>query len=195
MRLSTLHALFLVLVAVSWVAFAAVFVFRPRGAPSSEKQRASGSILGVVLQGLSYAIACFGRPHLGASPSRHPALAVAVDVLMVCTAGASVALVAAAVRTLGRQWSFTARTIEGHELITSGPYMIVRHPIYTGMLGLLIATGLAVRHWIGLVIAIPVFVAGTVIRTRNEDTVLRESFGTQFDEYARRVPAFIPRLF
>ena len=48
----------------------------------------------------------------------------------------------AAVRRLGAQWSFVARVTESHELITSGPYAIVRHPIYAAMLGLLIATGL-----------------------------------------------------
>jgi protein-S-isoprenylcysteine O-methyltransferase Ste14 len=51
-----------------------------------------------------------------------------------------VGLTGSAVCALGKQWSIAARVVEGHELITDGPYRIVRHPIYAGMLGLLVAT-------------------------------------------------------
>ena len=70
----------------------------------------------------------------------------------------------------------------------------MRNPIYTGMLGMLLATGFAVTHWIGLAIAIAVFAIGTIIRVRSEERLLREMFGGVFDEYARRVPAVIPFL-
>jgi protein-S-isoprenylcysteine O-methyltransferase Ste14 len=63
------------------------------------------------------------------------------------------------------------------------------------MLGMLIATGLAVSHGIVLVAAIVVFAIGTWIRVRIEERLLRETFGPQFEEYARRVPAVIPGIF
>jgi protein-S-isoprenylcysteine O-methyltransferase Ste14 len=100
-----------------------------------------------------------------------------------------------AVKTLGKEWSITARMVQDHKLATKGPYAHVRHPIYTGMLGMLIATGLAVSHGIVLVAAIVVFAIGTWIRVRIEEELLRQTFGTQFEEYARRVPAVIPGLF
>ncbi|MGI9088170.1 MAG: methyltransferase family protein [Chthoniobacterales bacterium] len=59
---------------------------------------------------------------------------------------ASVWLVLAAVRTLGKNWSLAARVTTDHELIETGPYARVRHPIYTGMLGMLIADGLVFGH-------------------------------------------------
>ncbi|MCE7858128.1 MAG: hypothetical protein DYG97_16660, partial [Ignavibacteria bacterium CHB3] len=54
---------------------------------------------------------------------------------------ASVWLGLSAVKTLGKQWNIKAQIIEGHELITTGPYKIVRHPIYSALFGLLIVTG------------------------------------------------------
>src|SRR5215472_17158428 len=63
--------------------------------------------------------------------------------LVVALAIYSVALTLSSVRTLGRQWALAARLVEGHELVTGGPYRYVRNPIYTGMLGMLLATGIA----------------------------------------------------
>ena len=59
---------------------------------------------------------------------------------------------------------------------------------------MLLATGLAVSHWIGLLIAIILFAVGTIIRVRSEERLLRETFGAEFDDYARKVPAVIPFL-
>ena len=72
-------------------------------------------------------------------------------------AAASGWLLESAVRTLGKQWAVAARLVEGHKLITAGPYAYVRNPIYTGMLGMLIATGLAMEHWIATIVAVIIF--------------------------------------
>jgi protein-S-isoprenylcysteine O-methyltransferase Ste14 len=120
---------------------------------------------------------------------------VAVAVVTVLISAASVWLCGAAVRTLGKQWTYRARVIEGHELITTGPYSLVRNPIYLGMFGMLLAQGLAVGRWPVLLVAMAIFLVGTVIRIRTEEHLLREAFGLTFDGYARRVPAFLPKLF
>ena len=119
-------------------------------------------------------------------------LEIALSVLTMVLAVASVWFCGAAVRTLGKQWSLAARVLEGHKLVTEGPYNVVRNPIYTGMFGMLLATSLAVSHWTGLSIAIVIFAIGTFIRVRSEEKLLREAFGAEFDEYARKVPAVIP---
>ena len=98
-------------------------------------------------------------------------------------------------RNLGRNWSAEVAVKESHTLVRTGPYRYVRHPIYTGMLGMLIATGLSISHWITLLAAIVVFAIGTFIRVRIEERLLRETFGQSFDEYARAVPAVIPGIF
>jgi protein-S-isoprenylcysteine O-methyltransferase Ste14 len=84
--------------------------------------------------------------------------------------------------------------IEGHELITAGPYAIVRNPIYLSMLGMFLASALAVSRWQALLGGLIVFLAGTAIRIRTEEKLLRETFAARFDDYARRVPALLPRL-
>jgi protein-S-isoprenylcysteine O-methyltransferase Ste14 len=87
-----------------------------------------------------------------------------------------------------------ARILKGHELITDGPYGIVRNPIYLGMFGLMIATGLALSSGWALLSAAVVFLIGNLIRIRAEEKLLREAFGSQFVRYAERVPAFLPRI-
>jgi protein-S-isoprenylcysteine O-methyltransferase Ste14 len=99
------------------------------------------------------------------------------------------------VRALGKQWSLTARVTEGHRLVIEGPYRIVRNPIYTGMLGMLLATGFAFSRWPALVVGVVVFITGTMIRVRSEEKLLRETFGEEFEAYAKRVPALIPGLY
>ena len=80
-------------------------------------------------------------------------------------------------------------------LITSGPYHLVRNPIYTAMFGMLLATGLAISHWAAIVAAVLVFVVGTRLRIRTEERLLREAFGPEFETYVRNVPAVVPNLF
>jgi len=106
----------------------------------------------------------------------------------------SVWLVDAASRRLGKQWALAARLVEGHDLITDGPYRWVRNPIYLGMLGLLVATGLALTRLSIAIVATLVFFAGTVIRIRSEERLLRQAFGAAFEGYARKVPALIPGI-
>jgi protein-S-isoprenylcysteine O-methyltransferase Ste14 len=117
-----------------------------------------------------------------------------VAALTLAIAVASVWMVNAAVRFLGKQWAVAARLVEGHKLVTDGPYRLVRNPIYTGMFGMMVATGLAVTQWQGLLAAIFVFLLGTYLRVRVEERLLRGQFGSEFDEYKRRVPAVIPGI-
>jgi len=75
--------------------------------------------------------------------------------------------------------------------VTRGPYAWVRHPIYTAMLGKVVACNFAFGHWLGLLL-VPIYVTGTMIRIRSEEKLLRAAFGPEYEAYARRVPAFIP---
>lgn len=122
----------------------------------------------------------------------HPALAL----LAVGVAFSGSFLVISAIRTLGKQWSLTARITEGHQLVTAGPYSLVRNPIYTGMWGLQLGTCMAFSAWwLGykmLAITAVIYYAGTLLRVSREEKLLRAEVGTAFEEYASRVPALIP---
>ena len=183
-------------VMLSWFAFIIVFLVRhkPPSAPETKRERAS--IMGIVLQGVGFAFVwSIRRAWFGPIVPVSNSVEIALAILTMALGIASVWFVSAAIRTLGKQWSLGARLIEGHQLITAGPYRLVRNPIYTGMFGMLLATGLAVSHWVGLLIAIVVYGVGTVIRVRSEEKLLKGAFGAEFDSYARRVPAVIPFLF
>jgi protein-S-isoprenylcysteine O-methyltransferase Ste14 len=123
------------------------------------------------------------------------AVAVSFSLAAILVAVVSITIVKAAVKTLGKEWSVTARVVEGHKLATEGPYRFVRHPIYTGMLGMLLATGLAISHWLALIAAIVIFFVGTVIRIKSEERLLQEALGSEFDSYARSASAIVPGLY
>jgi len=74
----------------------------------------------------------------------------------------------------------------------TGPYDLVRHPIYTAMLGKLIATGIVISDWRVVLIAVVVFLIGTFIRTRFEERLLGDAFGEEFSRWKARVPGLIP---
>ena len=97
-----------------------------------------------------------------------------------------------AVRELGKQWSLTARVLDAHELVQSGPFAHVRHPIYSALLGLLLATGLALSTaWLTL-LAAAVYLIGTYSRALREEALLRAHFGAAYEAYAARVPRLLP---
>jgi protein-S-isoprenylcysteine O-methyltransferase Ste14 len=94
---------------------------------------------------------------------------------------------------LGRNWSGTVTIKQDHELIVSGPYAIVRHPIYTGLLVALIGTATARGEWRGL---LAVLIAGAALwrKLGLEERWMTERFGQQYEAYSRRVPALVPRF-
>jgi protein-S-isoprenylcysteine O-methyltransferase Ste14 len=95
-------------------------------------------------------------------------------------------------RALGRQWRIDAGLNADHELVMSGPYRVLRHPIYASMLCVLLATGVMIAPWWLLLISVLVFAAGTETRIRIEDQLLGATFGERFREYQRSVSSYIP---
>ena len=183
-------------VMVSWLVFVLAFGLRKRPPKTSETKRDPTSFFGIVLQGLSYGITwAIPRQYFTPIVVMPRALEFALAIVTAAIAAVAVWLCAAAIRTLGKQWTYVARVVEGHKLITQGPYRIVRNPIYAGMFGMLVATGLAVSRWWVLLIAVILFLIGNSIRIRSEEKLLHEAFGAEFEDYARRVPAMFPRLF
>ncbi len=185
-------------VILCWLGFVGIFLLRKRPPKAPETKRDRLATLGIALQMCAYFLVWFQPPWRPFLPAVAALSGIAGSVFFVFTvaiAAGSVWLVAAAVRTLGKQWAVPARLVEGHKLITVGPYAYVRNPIYTGMLGMLIATGLAMEHWIATIAAIVIFGIGLLIRVRSEEKLLRAAFGQEFEDYARRVPAVIPGFY
>jgi protein-S-isoprenylcysteine O-methyltransferase Ste14 len=96
-------------------------------------------------------------------------------------------------RHLGNNWSQAVTIKEGHELITSGPYALVRHPIYAGLLLAFVGTAVAVGEWRGLLAVALVF--GVLWRKlRLEENWMRARFGVSYETYSQRVAALVPHI-
>lgn len=185
-------------VMLGWFVFAGIFLLHKRTPKAPKAKRDGMATLGIALQMCAYFLVWFQpprRPFLPPVAALSGFVGVAFSVSTVGIAAGSAWLIESAVRTLGKQWALCARLVEDHQLITVGPYAYMRNPIYTGMLGMLIATGLATEHWIALPIAVVIFAVGMVIRVRSEEKLLHAAFGKEFEDYARRVPAVLPGIY
>jgi protein-S-isoprenylcysteine O-methyltransferase Ste14 len=96
--------------------------------------------------------------------------------------------------TLGTNWSGTVTIKENHELITTGPYAIVRHPIYTGMLVMLFGVAILTGHAIVFGFVAVVTVAMWV-KSLTEEGMMTKEFPDAYPAYRQRVPALIPFIF
>ena len=159
-----------------------------------DARRSNISIIGLVLQGIGFAVVWAIQRTQLFSPfiAEQFSTNLFFQILAIILSFVSVWLAVSAIAELGKQWSLTARLTENHKLITSGVYGIVRHPIYTAMFGMMVATGFVISHWIALPIAIIVFLIGTKIRTNAEEKLLSDAFPDEYKEYAARVAPLIP---
>jgi protein-S-isoprenylcysteine O-methyltransferase Ste14 len=87
--------------------------------------------------------------------------------------------------------SFGARLFAGHRLITGGPYALVRHPMYLGLILAALGGLLIYRTWTTLILVL--VSPGLILRARREETTLQAEFGQDWLDYRRRVPGWIPR--
>jgi protein-S-isoprenylcysteine O-methyltransferase Ste14 len=96
-------------------------------------------------------------------------------------------------RTLGPMWSGVVQVRAQHPLVDRGPYRLVRHPIY--LAGLLLAAGTFLAHPSPATACLGAgFSAGMLVKARLEERALRSVLGRDWERYAARVPALVPRL-
>ena len=92
---------------------------------------------------------------------------------------------------LGTNWSRSVTIKQDHELITTGPYALVRHPIYTGLLTAFLGTAIATTQLRGL-IAFALIAISLLYKLRLEEQWMRAQFGDTYADYSRRVAALVP---
>jgi protein-S-isoprenylcysteine O-methyltransferase Ste14 len=181
-----LHLAASVVVTLCWTAMGVTHLFRRGRGPWRDAKRDYGWRAGALLQALAVALVWGVRRSL--HTPLHPGLAALVAVL----GAGGVWFMTAAENALGRHFAYQARLIEGHKLVTTGPYGIVRHPIYLSFFAVILATALTFSNWLVLPPFTALYWAGAAIRIRSEERLLREGFPSEYADYARRVPAVIP---
>ncbi|MHC3474592.1 methyltransferase family protein [Streptomyces sp. 7R007] len=197
--MSSLHSALVVLVGVcasvfvvAWIAGAVYFGVKSQTGP--------GGRPGGLRRGLLRRLLMIAGVFVASTVVRHtegfwrhlrywqPELALAGALLAV----ASTVLLLWSRWVLGTMWASVPTVQDRHELRTNGPYALVRHPIYTGLLGLAAGAMPACGFgaWIALlVVAIPWLLR----RVRVEDALMAGRFGEAYEAYRARVPALIPR--
>jgi protein-S-isoprenylcysteine O-methyltransferase Ste14 len=178
-----------------WWVFALLFLIRKKPPKATQLKRNRASLVGVALVGVGYALVwSIRRPIFTPLFDLGRFVDWLFAIVTILLSIGSVWLVLSGVRALGRQWNVTAQLVDDHRLVKNGVYAVVRHPIYAGMLGMMISTGLALSVPVWILIAGALASFGTHLRIRSEEALLREAFGEMYEEYAREVPALVPGI-
>ncbi len=172
---------------VCWFAWGYPFIMR---APHRQK-RESITLRGATLTGLALECAAIAIAWIARLSFDHQPGIARILASMLCGPIAAV-LAWTAVKHLGRQFRLHAGLYADHELVRTGPYSLVRHPIYASLLAILLSTLLLLTKPLWIAISLALFIAGTEIRVRAEDRLLASRFGAEFDAYRKSVRAYIP---
>ena len=170
-----------------WVAWALAFI-RPRNQAKGQKktETASSSRIGILVVTVGFVCAW-----VQVSPGQFHKSAPSLIASMI-VAPLAVVLAWWSTRHLGKQWRYVAALTEDHELIVTGPYRFVRHPIYASIFGMLLATVFAWSWWPLGIAAVVFYIIGTEIRIRAEDSLLAARFGEKFTAWRSKTPAYLP---
>ena len=94
---------------------------------------------------------------------------------------------------IGQNWSSAVTIKVGHQLIRTGPYGWVRHPIYSGILLAMLGTALVRRQPRGVIAFLLLWLA-FLLKSRMEERFMRQAFGPEYDDYIRTTGALVPRI-
>jgi protein-S-isoprenylcysteine O-methyltransferase Ste14 len=190
-----MSALVIVLRTVSLVAFAGPMLLgvgKRHRRPRARARQARRGRAPVVANFTAFALFFLSILIFSGSPSARMALPVAVSGCVLAVAGAALVLRSRA--ELGPAWSFVPQADQGTSLVTTGPYHLVRHPIYLGLALLALGEALAFGSWPALVVVLFGIVPTFAWRARAEDKLLERTFGERYAVYRQRTRMIIPRL-
>jgi len=172
-----------------WGLYWAVAALR-RG-PVERRQSPLERLAHLAVMGAGFILFYAADPRWGALNRRFIPQGRAVQGLAVILTAVGLGLAVLARAYLGGNWSAEVVIRKDHQLIRSGPYTRIRHPIYTGLLLALLGAVLA----IGEVRAIVGFaIVAIAFKARREESFLVQEFGDEFDRYRRQTGLFLPRL-
>ena len=98
-------------------------------------------------------------------------------------------------RTLGASYTRTLKTVQGQSIVSNGPYRVLRHPGYAGVLMMWLGAGVALRNWIALVFMVLFLGRAYLRRMKAEEEMLLTSIGETYRDYSRRTWRVIPFIY
>jgi len=186
------HWLYLAPFAVLWLAWLAYWIVAAQNVKTARRRESpAGRSVTIVLTVLTAALLAFPDQPLSWLNARFLPNTMAAYCLGLLMAIAGLAFAVWARLHLGRNWSGVVTVKENHELIRTGPYGFVRHPIYTGMLSAILGTAISFGEWRGL-LAFALLTVALLLKLRREERFMSESFPNDYPRYRAEVPALIP---
>jgi protein-S-isoprenylcysteine O-methyltransferase Ste14 len=175
------------IVVVVWIAGAAYGARKAPGSPQGSQRDVLWRIVVAIVAGVAYR---FARTHLHGLSDHALWIEIVGLVLLVASTGFTLW----ARFRLGRMWSATPNMLRaGHELRTDGPYAVTRHPIYTGLLGMVL--GSVLLNGLGASLVLLVAVGMVLIsRVPVEERLMEKTFPDEYPRYRERVPQLVPGL-
>ena len=98
-------------------------------------------------------------------------------------------------KELGRNWSITLEIREKHKLVSSGPYALVRHPMYTSFLLIALGQAFLLPNWVAGFAGLVGFTILFFLRVDKEERMMMESFGPEYQAYMERTKRLIPYIY
>ena len=190
-----MSALTIVLRIVAVLAFAGLTMLTivwSRGQAKTRAPQDRGDQAAVVANFTALGLLFFSLFFFSSSPASVMALLLALAGSLLALAGA--ALVVICHGELGAAWSFAPKADPSTGLITSGPYRLVRHPIYLGLTLLALGQAVAFGCWPALFIALLGVVPTLAWRARVEEKLLSRIFGESYEVYRQRTKMIVPHL-
>lgn len=179
-------------VQVGWLAFLVYWLAMAIGNKRvARKQSFAGRMVQIAVGGLAFLLLYGNGLQIGLLGRRIVPRELAWIAAGAALTYAGIAFAVWARVTLGGNWSGIVTVKQDHQLITSGPYRFVRHPIYSGLLVALLGTALAIGRFSGFVAVLVAF-AGWRFKWRTEEKFMVEEFGDQYEQYRRSTPAIVP---
>jgi len=191
-----MKTLFQAIIPTLWLAWLAFWIASAaRGVKETQRHESTFSRLSYQVPLIAGGV-LLGWPHVlgGALEQRFHPHTFAWFAVGAALVAAGLGFSVAARLWLGGNWSANVTLKKGHELIRSGPYALVRHPIYTGVLLALVGTAIAVGKWralLGLALMTGSFVRKLIL----EERFMREEFGEAYARYRAEVAALIPLIY
>jgi protein-S-isoprenylcysteine O-methyltransferase Ste14 len=185
------HINFFRAAAAGWVIFSLYWEYAARNAAPAKSAESKGSRAFHVTMTNAAALLVIA-PIRGAGRALPASMAVMSAGLAIEGAGVLLAIWS---RThLGRYWSGEISVKVDHELIRTGPYGRLRHPIYTGVLAMYVGCALVTGEWLAMIgVAIALFAYWRKIRL--EEANLHNAFGANYDAYRQTTWALVPGIF
>jgi protein-S-isoprenylcysteine O-methyltransferase Ste14 len=177
-----------------WIVFVAYWLVGALKTRRTERTESFASRYGILfLEIAGFVLLFVGETGIGILGQKVLPRTYALDVTGVVLTWAGIALALWARWHLGQYWSARITIKEDHQLIRTGPYARLRHPIYSGLDLAAIGSALAIDRW-RCVVGVFLIILGYWIKAKKEERMLTAQFGADFQEHCRHTGFLFPRL-